>query len=295
MKLSEKTSILILNYKTWDKTIAEVETVINILHCDPKDIIVVDNNSKNDSLKKLSQASKKLGFIFIESSKNIGYAAGNNIGLRYSFSHGYKYCLIMNNDIRFDDPQLLDKLIYVFKNNDKLACVNPDIYSPEGKLYNRDGSRPSFYDMTFGILSYKKHGRMVEGKGGYGIVYRPQGCCMLLDLKKINEVGYLDEHTFLYCEEPILAERLLQSGYECACSFKCSVIHDHSVTVMSSSNFKNYIKIVTKSFDYYLTEYRKFNRLEKMLCKAFNSAKTFIIYKKNIRLLKRRNRASKYD
>lgn len=118
---------------------------------------------------------------------------------------------------------------------------------------------------------------MVNNLGGYAYVYRPQGCCMVVDLKKINEVDYMDEYTFLYYEEPILAERLLMKKYRCACCLEAKVIHDHSRTVRSVLKKGKIIKTQNNSFKYYLKKYRKFNMLAVKLCEIFNVFKLTIL------------------
>lgn len=271
--MNNKVAVIILNYKSWKDTIKEIEICNNILNIKSSDIIIIDNCSPNDSGEKLAKESNEEGFVFIESNENKGYGAGNNIGLRYAYDEGYEYALILNNDIIVNDSELIMKLLQVFKAEKNVAVVNPDIYSPEGHLFNRDAVRPSFIDYTIGLRHYKNKGRKVDNIDGYGYVYRPQGCCMMVDVKKMNEVDYFDEKTFLYFEESILAEKLLEKGYKCACNYTTSIIHNHSKTVKSTFDINKIIKINNKSFDYYLRKYRKFNWLQIKICCFFNSLK----------------------
>lgn len=268
-----RVAIVILNYKSWEDTLEEIKICKEILSVKNCDIIVVDNCSPNNSAERLQEESLDKGFVFIRSEKNRGYAAGNNIGLRYAYDKGYSHAFILNNDIIISDPELIVQLIRVFKADKNVAVVNPDIYSPNGHLFNRDSVKPSFYDYTFGLLNYKKKGRNIEDIDGYGYVYRPQGCCMLVDLEKMREIDYFDENTFLYCEEPILAERLLRKGYLCVCNTTVSVIHNHSKTVKSVLSKKNIIQMKNKSFSYYLREYRHYNSFAIFTCCMFNTLK----------------------
>ncbi|MCQ2495199.1 MAG: glycosyltransferase family 2 protein [Lachnospiraceae bacterium] len=270
-------SIVILNYNTWEETIVEVERCHNVLSVPYKDIIVVDNASTNESAEKLTEYSKGKSIVFIISEENKGYASGNNIGLRYAFDKGYKYAFIMNNDIEFSDDTLAYNMIEVMKKDSTIAVINSDILSPDGYMFNRDSKRPSFWDYTLGILSYRKKGRQINNLGGYGYVYRPQGCCMLVDLMKIHEVDYMDENTFLYVEEPILAERLLKKNYRCACYIEQQVVHNHSVTVKSTFQKKKIRRMNNESFRYYLTEYRGFGKLKTTICCIVNSLKMIFL------------------
>lgn len=262
-------AVIILNYITWEETLKEIEIIKSLNASLQLDIIVVDNNSPNESYNCLLEHSKN-NFIIIKSENNNGYASGNNLGLRYCFQKGYKYAWILNNDILIEDKDIVEKLIAVFNDN-SVAVVNPDIYSPDGHLFNRDSKRPSFYDFTVGMFSYRKKGRRVDDLGGYGYVYRPQGCCMVVDMDKINSVDYMDEHTFLYSEEMILAERLLKKSYKCACCLNTSVVHNHSTTVKSSIKKRKIKRIQLNSFDYYLKVYRGYNAFKRLLCRLFYS------------------------
>lgn len=271
----DKIAVIILNYMTWEETLKEVGIIKSLNNSSALDIIVVDNASPNDSYERLASCSEN-NFILLKSESNNGYASGNNIGLRYSYAKEYKYAWILNNDILIEDKDILAKLIGVFKDS-SVAVVNPDILAPDGHLFNRDSQRPDFYDFTFGMNSYRKKGRKVEDLGGYGYVYRPQGCCMVVDLEKLNSVDYMDEHTFLYSEEMILAERLLKKSYRCACCLDASAVHNHSTTVKSSIKKRKIKKIQLKSFDYYLKEYRKYNGFKRLICRIFYSLKLSLL------------------
>lgn len=265
-------AIIILNYMTWEDTLKEVKLCHDLLKIDYKDIIVIDNASPNKSEEELVNASIDK-FVFLKSENNKGYASGNNIGLRYAKEKGYKYGLILNNDILIECIDLLEAMKVVFNKDSKVAVVNPDIYSPDGYLFNRESKKPTFFDFTIGMIWYKRTGRKINDIDGYGYIYRPQGCCMLLDLTKISEVDYLDENTFLYYEESILAEKLERKGYKCACVNTVSVIHNHSKTVKSSIHKNNLIKLKNDSFEYYLDKYRGFNKVKIHICLWFNKLK----------------------
>lgn len=269
----ERIAVIVLNYKSWKETLEEIDCCNRVLNADYCDIFVVDNASPNNSLEELEIASKLKHFNLLSSNENKGYAAGNNIGLRQALLRGYKYGLILNNDIIIDDPEMLEKMVSVLKIDNSVAVINPDIYAPDGHMFNRDSTRPSFWDLTFGMFRYPIKGRLIDDLGGYGYVYRPQGCCMMVDIEKLSEVDYMDENTFLYCEEPILAERLLKKGYRCACCNCTKVIHNHSTTVKNVFSKNRIIKMKNVSYKYYLKKYRRFNSMQIALCLFFNVIK----------------------
>lgn len=258
-------AVIILNYKSWKDTLIEAKLVHDLFSLQWDQIIIVDNSSPNESERELSK--REIGnYVFIETGENKGYASGNNVGLRYAYNEGYKYGWILNNDIIIRDNNVLKEMLRIFNADNSIAVVNPDIYSPSGYMFNRNAKRRTFWDYTFGDLFYKKKGRKLNLIDGYGYIWRPQGCCMMVDLEKIEEIGYLDEKTFLYCEEPILAEKILSAGYRAACACETEVIHNHSNTVKSVLQKKEIINVHNTSFEYYLRNYRGFNEMQIKLC-----------------------------
>lgn len=271
-------AVIILNYITWQETIQAVDAVRAVLGEHPHEIIVVDNASPNDSAAQLRRVSQGK-FTFLESRQNGGYAAGNNIGLRYAAEKGHHYSWVLNNDVEFSDPQLLEKMLRIFRQDEAIAAVSPDVYSPDGHLFNRDAIRWSVWDLSLGMLSYKKRGRAEDqARKGWMYVYRPQGCCMLLSNRALEQVDFLDEATFLYCEEPILAERLLEKGYRCACCSAVSVVHNHGTTVKKTLRKGHYVKNNMRSFRYYLKAYRKFPLITRLWCQLFNRLKLWLLH-----------------
>ena len=89
---------IILNYKTYEQTL-EIIDKLKLLKYSNLDILVVDNFSPNESATVLEDSSAHDGFVFIKNTRNAGYAAGNNIGIRYAVEHEYKYSWILNNDL----------------------------------------------------------------------------------------------------------------------------------------------------------------------------------------------------
>ena len=270
-------AVIILNYITWQETLKEAAAVRTILGERPHEIIVVDNASPNDSADQLRSAAEGK-FTFLESGCNGGYAAGNNVGLRYAAQKGHTYSWILNNDVEFSDTQVLEKMLEVFRKDPCIAVVSPDIYSPEGYLFNRDAKPWTVWDLSLGMLSYRKRGRAEEeAKKGWLYVYRPQGCCMLLRNEALAAVDFLDEATFLYCEEPILAERLLAKDYRCACCSSTGVVHNHGTTVKKALQKRSFIKNNMKSFRHYLKAYRKFSFITRLWCALFYQLKLLLL------------------
>ena len=109
--------IMILNYGTYDLTINLIKQLHSNLNYQSYDIMVVDNCSPNESSKVLEENSKVLNYIFYANKNNAGYAAGNNIGIRYGINHGYEYTWILNSDVEIQERNVLDHMVAYMENN----------------------------------------------------------------------------------------------------------------------------------------------------------------------------------
>lgn len=258
--------IVILNYGTYDLTIAMIKQLYANLEYDNYKVMVVDNSSPNESANVLKKKSQELNYIFVANSKNTGYAAGNNIGIRYAIANNYQYTWILNNDVELREANILKKLIGILQKNDEIGCIGPKIYNADGTICAPYCRRLSVWNMTLGVFEdkrYREKKQNIEGE-----VYRVYGCCMLLRNQAMKEVDCMDERTFLYGEEAILAERLLWKDYKTYYAPSVSVTHLGSVSMKKASgNSRNrQIQEQEKSRTLYLKEYRHFSPMSIFVC-----------------------------
>ena len=269
--IQPKVLIVILNYGTYEMTIHLIKEVKKNLAYTNYSIMVVDNYSPNESAKVLEKFSKELGYYFFANKNNSGYAAGNNIGIRYGINNGYAYTWILNNDIELRENNVLSHMIEIAKQDEHIGCIGPMVYSLDGTICAPYCRRPTFWSMTGGIFAEKRYRQQYIAVTRE--VYRVYGCCMLLNNKAMADINCMDERTFLYGEEDILAERLLKKGYISYYDADVSVIHKDSISMkkMSKNRKELTIREIRKSMELYLKEYRNFSALSRWLCKSIRS------------------------
>ena len=270
-----KVLIVILNYGTYDLTINLIKE-LNKLDYTNYSIIVVDNCSPNESANVLREKSKELNYLFIANTRNAGYAAGNNIGIRYGIENGYDYSWILNNDVDLREINILTHMVEIAEKDPVMGCLGPMIYNNDGSICAPYCNRLTFWNMTVGITAEKRYRQRHIYESG--VVYRVYGCCMLLRNKSMKDIDCLDERTFLYGEEDILAERLLNKGYSTYYDAEVSVTHRGSATMKRMSTNKKKLQIIQrkKSMDLYLKEYRHFPAPARWLCEGIRSLITYI-------------------
>ena len=196
--MNPKISIIILNWNSWRDTIECLES----LGCSTYpnyQVIVVDNGSKDESVTHIRKVYPNLPLI--ETGKNLGYAGGNNVGIRYALDQGAEYILILNNDTKVE-PTTLTTMVEVAKetNASVVGALVKD--NSDGKvLFARDSYPTMFF--------YSKPHPYDPSKRWWPSD-RVEGSAMLLSrdllLERERSVGhFLDETLFLYCEEIELA------------------------------------------------------------------------------------------
>lgn len=268
--------IVILNYGTYDLTLKMIHEIKEKLEYDNYSIMVVDNCSPNESAKILKQKSKELNYLFYENKENAGYAVGNNIGIRYGIQNGYRYSWVLNNDVEIRDSNALSDMIQIAEQNKKIGWIGPKIYSLDGTVCAPYCNRPTAWSMTLGIVREKRIRKKFINTSRE--VYRIYGCCMLLLNDAMKEIDCMDERTFLYGEEDILAERLIEKGYVAFYDANVSVTHKESSSMkrMSTNRRKMQIQETNRSMDLYLKDYRHYSWITRKACLLMRNLITLI-------------------
>ena len=153
----------------------------------------------------------------------------------------------------------------------ELAAVSPRVFDyKEKREINRNLKRPTIVSLTLGAISCARKSKIINRKeaSGWCFSYRPQGCCMLLRNSAMRKINFMDERTFLYCEESILAERMALHNYRCACILDATVIHNHSSTVNSVMKREKTFYIHRQSRAVYY-EYLEYSRTAQLWCDLF--------------------------
>lgn len=198
------------------------------------EIVIVDNCSQAGDRAAVAQLCEECGATFLPVSENKGYNAGNNVGLRYAAEKGYQYALIANPDMEFPHPDYLAKLVAQAEEQPDVVVWGTDIVTPEGIHQNpmmRDGNWRSSFGWIREMLFRKK-----EKKEAYDFIDRHDenhycakvsGCCLLVRINFIKEIGYFDEYPFLYCEEAILSQQVEQAGKHMYYMADLQAVHRH--------------------------------------------------------------------
>ncbi len=252
----KKVYIIVLNYNNWKDTIECVKSLLNLDYKNYQ-IIIVDNNSSDNSIKKIeeflqdknatviSEESLKKSLskiVFIKAKKNRGYSAGNNIGIRFAKINGYDFIWILNNDTEVKKDSL-KKFIKCAINSEKNVGLwgNPIYYYGTNFLQGIGGKFNKFIAQG-GTVGYKEKDLKKACRKINKVDY-PIGASMLLSKNFIEEVGMLNETYFLFFEEMDLVIRAKNMGWKFKICCDSIIYHKENVTVKKIGDFADFVRI----------------------------------------------------
>ena len=275
-----KITVVILNYNSS----ADCRKCIGYLKQQQgveQEIVVVDNCSHEDDRKAVEALCKEQGCTFIANNENRGYNAGNNVGLRYAAEKSYEFALIANPDMEFPQTDYLATLIAKMQEDEDIVVCGSDIVTPQGVHQNPkkrgfDNLRSYFSWITEILGRNKKSNDNPEWIEDPAISKHCRclnGCCFLIRLNFIKEIGFFDENTFLYGEEPILGAQVEENGKKMYYTANTFAVHAHLKSKEGSTTFCN--KHWKHSRLHYIKRYSKLPWIKKQL--ALTSIKVYFI------------------
>jgi GT2 family glycosyltransferase len=206
--MTPRVTAVVLNYNGADDTVACVCSLKQVAY-PALDILVVDNGSTDDSVMSIRERIP--GLNLVETGKNVGFAGGNNFGIRQALASGSEFLLVINNDTLVE-PDFLDPLVDVLLGDPGSAVATGTIcYYPEKDTVQYGGGA---------LIGWRASGFSKNVGNPYSTVAHAQvspvtfasGCLMLVRASDIRELGMFDERFFLYCEDVELCLRFSRAG-----------------------------------------------------------------------------------
>lgn len=253
--------IVILNYRNWKDTKCCVESIYVNPPKDSYQIILVDNASGNLPDFDLTAFLQTYQILFVQNKKNLGYNAGNNVGIAKVLRLGCSEILISNNDVRYL-PESIQVMQDCIRKYSKIGIVGPKILGWDGQmqksnLCRKTGLRKKYMVRTRANIIFRKSYRSYFGYDrDYNQsfeVYAVLGCCFMMSAQCARVVTPLDEHPFLYEEELMLGIRMREKGYRTIYEPRAVVMHLHGKSTCGQKAFSFAHNV--RSEIYYCKEY----------------------------------------
>jgi len=252
----KKIVIVAVNFNTEKDTLELLNSIEEIENNSYSlEIIIVDNGSR---VKFVLPRGFKKKVMLIRSEENTGFSGGFNIGIKNALELGADYVLVINNDTILR-PMMIENLLKVLENNEKIGIVTPKIYFAKGHEFHKSRYSKEELGKVFwyagGYMDWANIVSVHRGvdevdKGQYGKTEKTEfasGCCMLIKKEVFEKVGMFDEKYFLYYEDADFNQRVKKAGFDIYYVPSASLIHVNAASTGGSGSVLQ---------DYYITRNR---------------------------------------
>ncbi|MFA6320557.1 MAG: glycosyltransferase family 2 protein [Candidatus Omnitrophota bacterium] len=227
-----KVSIIILNWNGAEDTIECLNSVEGLSYPN-YDIIVVDNGSVDGSRDLIKKTCPRVTVLSL--GVNLGYAGGNNAGIKYAMDHGADYVLILNNDTVIDSC-IINEFIKSSEKHKTAGIFGAKIYyynDPACIWFGRAKWNEDISD--FNSIDDGKTDACPEVNDVHETDY-VCGCAMFIRASLIKKIGLFDESFFLCWEETDFCERAKRAGLKCLFVPTAKVWHKIAVSFKGESS-----------------------------------------------------------
>ncbi len=263
-------AFVILHYYTYEDTFKCINSIIDKIGIEKYKIIVVDNNSKNDSYKTLKnkyEQNKKI--VLIHNNKNLGFANGNNVGFKYiKENFNAKFIALINNDTYLIQDNFFELINKEYENS-KFDVLGPKILLPNNEVNPIQKNLITYSELKKVVFRYHfiywfnflyigfiyefikrciKNLLKINPKSVYStedvnnryedIVLH--GAFLIFSKKYIETFDGLNDKTFMYMEEKILAATLKKYNMKSVYNPEIVIFHneDSSTNAVNKSKRK---------------------------------------------------------
>lgn len=255
-----KVAIIILTTNALEMTKEQLLDVAKLdvgnLNCE---CLVVDNGSPDGTEEAIKDYKlPNMNYKFIQSGGNLGFAGGNNVGIKDCIKRKFDYIILMNNDLILPKDILL-KLTHFMEKNPDISIVSPKMYFAKGYEFHKDRYKKTELGNVFwyagGIIDwdniYSTHRGVDEvDTGQYDKTEETDfanGACVIIRRKVFEKIGLLDHKFFLYWEDADFSQRAKKNGLKIYYYPKTCMWHKVSASTGGSGSPTN---------DYFLTRNR---------------------------------------
>ncbi len=226
-------SIITINFNNISVTF---DLLLSIRECNYTnlEIIVVDNGSDLNPTEMIKEIFPEVKAI--RSPKNLGFAGGNNLGIKYANG---EYIFFVNNDTLFAE-NLIEELIKPFYENERIGIISPKVFYYE---------KPNIiqYAGATEINSLTGRNKVIgQGKNDDSKLYKSDftyfahGAAMIVRKSIVEKVGVFPEIFFLYYEELDYSYRIRKAGFKIYFNSKAVIYHRVSYSIGEDSPLKTY-------------------------------------------------------
>lgn len=224
--------VVLLNWNGRDDTLACLESLKASTYS-PLEIVIVDQGSEDGLVETVRQREPQVEVF--ANQENLGFAGGNNQGMRYGLEQGADYLLLLNNDTVVDEA-CIGELVSAAEANPVTGALGPKIY--QLPLSDRIWSYGGIVDWGQNVASMRGFGQVDRGQfDSLAKADFLSGCAVMVRREVVEAVGLLDEeYSPIYYEDTDWGMRIRAAGYENVVVPSAKIWHKESMSMGGSYN-----------------------------------------------------------
>jgi GT2 family glycosyltransferase len=233
-------AIIVLTWNQRDLTLdclaslAAMDYAVDRLH-----IIVVDNGSKDSTATAVRESFPQV--TVLENSNNLGFAEGNNVGIRRALEANPDYIMLLNNDTTVE-PDMLQQLLRVIEPDSTVGIVGPkmlyfdrfDTIWCAGSMINWNTGE------TVRLQAEQPDQSAADAVRPVDFI---TACAILLRREVIDRIGLLDPRFFIYYEETDWCARASEAGWRILYVPRARLYHKVSAAMGTTSPATDYYMV----------------------------------------------------
>jgi len=233
-------------------------------------VVLVDNASVDNSVEVVEQ--KYPGVVILRNDRNLGFAGGVNMGIRYALKNTFDAVALLNNDA-VADKMWLEQLVKVLEDKPSAGIVTGKVMSIDKSHFDTTGDTYT----TWGIPYPRARGETVSEKYDKPAwVFSGTGGASLYRSEMLKKIGLFDEDFFAYYEDVDISFRAQLAGWRVRYVPEAVVYHATSSTGSKIPGFFTYQTIKNYPWLFWKNVPRG---LFLMMVPRFTLAYTFFLFK----------------
>lgn len=215
-------TVIVLVYNTPDLLLQCLQSFYNASRTQGWQIIVVDNGSDEDMRPIIGE--KFDGVEVIRSERNLGFAAGNNLGLRMAKG---EFVILMNSDV-IAQAEILESLAKALQREPQVGAMSPGLLTAQGKpqAFAFGAEASPGYLIRRGMRSLLGFSPLHDWSTKEPLeVEWVSAACLCVRRKAIQGIGVFDERFPLYFEDADWCMRMRAAGWKVVYNPHLQVVH----------------------------------------------------------------------